>query len=165
MTYDNKVIVNGTITIKCPASGVPPPIILWYKDGQELDVLEDRNLDIRLGGTELVIHRADIVDSGQYSCVATNPAGEAADTYQLNVQGKLLGWNNNEVEFVFGTLCLDWGMLRAFSVLYIVFIFILVFPYNFDWNFSAVSFLFLLFSFSFYSGLCFCACIIIIDVF
>ena len=87
MTYDNKVIVNGTITIKCPASGVPPPIILWYKDGQELDVLEDRNLDIRVGGTELVIRRADIVDSGQYMCVATNPAGEAADTYQLNVQG------------------------------------------------------------------------------
>ncbi|XP_076455301.1 hemicentin-1-like isoform X2 [Babylonia areolata] len=86
ISYDNKVIANNSITIYCPASGVPPPIILWYKDGEELDVLRDDNLDIRAGGTELLIRRAKVVDSGQYSCLATNPAGEAEDSFNLGVQ-------------------------------------------------------------------------------
>ncbi|KAL8608110.1 hypothetical protein ACOMHN_016565 [Nucella lapillus] len=67
ISYDNKVIANNTITIHCPASG-------------------EENLDIRAGGTELVIRRAKVGDSGQYTCLASNPAGEAEDTFELDVQ-------------------------------------------------------------------------------
>jgi hypothetical protein len=31
-----EVVVNGTITIHCPAFGVPPPNINWYIDGTHL---------------------------------------------------------------------------------------------------------------------------------
>lgn len=83
---NNKVIINGTISISCPASGVPPPLIQWYKDGQEIDFTQDPTLDVRSSGKELVIKRAGLEDSGQYSCVASNPAGTAGETYTVNVQ-------------------------------------------------------------------------------
>lgn len=89
VTYDNKVIINGTVSIHCPASGVPPPIILWYKDGEELNVSYSDVVSVEASGTELVIRQAGVEDTGLYTCLAANPAGEVAENFQLNVQGQL----------------------------------------------------------------------------
>ncbi|PVD21525.1 hypothetical protein C0Q70_17323 [Pomacea canaliculata] len=86
VTYDNKVIINGTVSIHCPASGVPPPIILWYKDGEELNVSYSDVVSVEASGTELVIRQAGVEDTGLYTCLAANPAGEVAENFQLNVQ-------------------------------------------------------------------------------
>jgi hypothetical protein len=32
----HNVVQNDTIYLRCPAYGVPPPEITWYKDGEEL---------------------------------------------------------------------------------------------------------------------------------
>ena len=57
------------------------------QEGQELDVLTDPNLDLEPSGT-LVILKAKVEDSGQYSCLAMNPAGEDGENMQLRVEGE-----------------------------------------------------------------------------
>ncbi|KAK3592726.1 hypothetical protein CHS0354_007728 [Potamilus streckersoni] len=79
-----KVVVNGSVTILCPAVGVPPPVIIWYKDGVEIK--EGSNIRIVKGGQELVIANAEVDDTGQYKCQATNEAGQSEIGYKVDVQ-------------------------------------------------------------------------------
>uniref|UniRef100_A0A3Q3GE37 Hemicentin 2 n=1 Tax=Labrus bergylta TaxID=56723 RepID=A0A3Q3GE37_9LABR len=59
------VSVGGDAKLECQATGVPPPLVHWFKGELEVGVQE--------------------VDAGQYSCVASNPAGTAAGTVNLEV--------------------------------------------------------------------------------
>ena len=43
------VIVTRPVVIDCPAFGVPPPEIIWYKDGYEVYPDSDENLRIMAG--------------------------------------------------------------------------------------------------------------------
>ena len=55
-----KVIVDGSVTISCPASGVPPPKITWYKNGEEIVDSEMPNIEIKDAGLELTITNAQV---------------------------------------------------------------------------------------------------------
>ncbi|GFN88312.1 hemicentin-1, partial [Plakobranchus ocellatus] len=80
-----RVQVDASVTINCPAQGVPPPQITWYKDGQPL-VEKPGVVEIRSEGTELVLRKAQLTDSGEYKCVAINIAGENSRVFDLAVQ-------------------------------------------------------------------------------
>lgn len=75
---------NTTITIACPSSGVPPPLITWYKNGQ-LVVTKGR-LSVDTDGS-LIINQAKHFDSARFTCVATNLAGKDRATSVLTVIG------------------------------------------------------------------------------
>ncbi|XP_060069782.1 hemicentin-1-like [Ylistrum balloti] len=81
-----RVVIGEPFTIYCPASGTPAPNIRWFKNGSPIILSEDRQ-DIRVtaGGRELYILSADVEDAGSYTCVATNEAGEAEETFNLEV--------------------------------------------------------------------------------
>ncbi|XP_053380218.1 hemicentin-1-like [Mercenaria mercenaria] len=79
-----KVVVNGNITVVCRATGTPKPTISWYKDGVELDSLE--NVEINNDGQELTIYSAQVADTALYTCRAVNEAGESDTSYQVDVQ-------------------------------------------------------------------------------
>jgi len=55
-----KVVVNNSLTILCPASGVPTPTITWYKDGNQLDPTQKTNVAISNEGKELKITSAQV---------------------------------------------------------------------------------------------------------
>ncbi len=82
-----EVIVNRTITLHCPASGIPVPRISWYHD----DVLIRHNtshLHIIDKGWKLRLRHARVKDMARYSCKAKNIAGEAEKYFDLHVLGK-----------------------------------------------------------------------------
>lgn len=56
-----KVVINGSLTILCPATGVPTPNITWFKDGTEITPDSLPNVDIGDDGRELVIVEAQVM--------------------------------------------------------------------------------------------------------
>jgi len=62
-----------TVRLKCPATGVPPPTILWRKDG--FPVAESGRVSILPGGTLLIHTFSPAHNSGLYSCSAFNDFG------------------------------------------------------------------------------------------
>ncbi|XP_035996829.1 hemicentin-1 isoform X1 [Fundulus heteroclitus] len=77
------VILNNPISLYCETNAVPPPTLMWYKDGQPL-TSNDKVL-IQPGGRVLQISRAQLEDSGRYTCVAINEAGEDSILYNVRV--------------------------------------------------------------------------------
>ena len=63
----------------------------WYRNGELLRPSEGylAHFDKETGRCALTIREAFVDDSGQYTCVAANPAGEASTTAWLVVKGIL----------------------------------------------------------------------------
>ncbi|XP_010226739.1 PREDICTED: hemicentin-2-like, partial [Tinamus guttatus] len=77
------VLENTTASLRCLASGVPPPDIAWYKGPEQLSARP--GLVLYRDGKHLEIQRAQTLDSGSYRCVASNAAGVAELWYSLQV--------------------------------------------------------------------------------
>ncbi|XP_030626728.1 hemicentin-1 [Chanos chanos] len=79
------VLLNDSVQLVCTAQGTPPPTINWLKDGKALSRADLKNIRISPDGSTLTVTRADTSDSGKYTCVATNTAGEEDRIFNLNV--------------------------------------------------------------------------------
>lgn len=102
------VILNNPISLYCETNAVPPPTLTWYKDGQLLTSsdkvlilpgkIDKKNWNksdrecvntnlffFSSGGRVLQIPRAQAEDTGRYTCVAVNEAGEDSIQYDVRV--------------------------------------------------------------------------------
>ena len=79
-------IIYEPITINCPASGIPPPEIVWFK-GEQLLTPGRGNVHILMSGRHLEISSLELSDEDRYTCIAKNPAGEVTRKFDLNVLG------------------------------------------------------------------------------
>ncbi|XP_019904855.2 hemicentin-1 isoform X2 [Esox lucius] len=79
-----KIKVNNTLTLECVAQAIPTPSLQWYKDGQVLRA--DDHLNITANGRIVRIKQAQVSDTGRYTCVATNVAGEDEKDFDVNIQ-------------------------------------------------------------------------------
>ncbi|KAM4642152.1 hemicentin-1 [Discoglossus pictus] len=79
------VVERNPVTLTCEMSGIPPPKVTWYKDGQP--PTQKSSLQIMSGGMILRLSYTALSDAGQYACVITNPVGEDQKTFDLNVLG------------------------------------------------------------------------------
>ena len=80
------VAVGGSVEFSCNATGFPPPDILWLRNGVKVQITGDflnPNRDITVvtiqlsTNPELIvsvlsIEQVDLIDAGNYSCLATN---------------------------------------------------------------------------------------------
>ncbi|PRD35851.1 UNVERIFIED_CONTAM: unc5b-b [Trichonephila clavipes] len=67
--------IEGQISLQClPPEGVPPPEVLWLKNGEVIDTAKDSNFIISNEGN-LLISVVRLADMGNYTCMARNPAG------------------------------------------------------------------------------------------
>ncbi|XP_051232997.1 hemicentin-1 isoform X2 [Dicentrarchus labrax] len=83
-TKEVKIKVNSTLTLECAAQAFPTPALQWYKDGQILRA--DDHVSITANGRIVQIKHAQVSDTGRYTCVATNIAGEDEKDFDVNIQ-------------------------------------------------------------------------------
>lgn len=86
MGTEEIAIVKGSSTsMTCFTDGTPTPSMSWLKDGQPLVL--DAHLTIGTQGMVLQLIKAETEDSGKYTCVASNDAGEISKHFVLKVLG------------------------------------------------------------------------------
>ncbi|XP_038853583.1 hemicentin-1-like [Salvelinus namaycush] len=81
---DEKVRINGSLTLSCLAKGFPEPKTQWFKDGQLLT--RNSHTGIRESGRLLHIDNAMLSHEGQYTCMVTNTAGEDKRDFHVTIQ-------------------------------------------------------------------------------
>ncbi|XP_039591708.1 hemicentin-1 isoform X2 [Polypterus senegalus] len=77
------VRVGNSVTLECESNAIPPPMITWYKNGRM--IADSANIKILAEGQILEITKAEVSDTGQYVCKATNIAGQVDKNFHLNV--------------------------------------------------------------------------------
>lgn len=83
-----EVVENEPVSLVCPVTGSPPPTVVWYKDGNQIDD-SDEGYSLSTDGT-LIVMNVDVNDEGLYKCVATNDVGSVAREVTVDVHGKKL---------------------------------------------------------------------------
>ncbi|NXW24834.1 OBSCN protein, partial [Circaetus pectoralis] len=79
--------LGDTVKLACKVTGAPKPSVSWYKDGKPVEVdphhiiIEDPD-----GSCTLILDNLTGVDSGQYMCFASSPAGNASTLGKILVQ-------------------------------------------------------------------------------
>ncbi|XP_039476218.1 hemicentin-1 [Oreochromis aureus] len=81
---EQKVRINGSLTLSCLAKGFPEPKVQWFKDGQLLT--GNIHAGIKESGHFLHIENAMLSHEGQYTCVVTNSAGEDKRDFRVTIQ-------------------------------------------------------------------------------
>ncbi|XP_014015728.2 hemicentin-1 [Salmo salar] len=81
---DERVRINGSLTLSCLAKGFPEPKTQWFKDG--LLLTRNSHTGIRESGQFLHIDNAILSHEGQYTCVVTNTAGEDKRDFHVTIQ-------------------------------------------------------------------------------
>ncbi|XP_077100809.1 vascular endothelial growth factor receptor 1 isoform X1 [Siphateles boraxobius] len=80
---DYSVNVSSSVTLRCPAQGIPHPRITWYKDQRKLQQVS--GIMFPEEGT-IHIDRITVEDQGLYTCKATNERGSVGSSAHIWVQ-------------------------------------------------------------------------------
>uniref|UniRef100_A0A2K5KA06 Hemicentin-2 n=1 Tax=Colobus angolensis palliatus TaxID=336983 RepID=A0A2K5KA06_COLAP len=75
--------LHSPLTLLCEATGIPPPAIHWFRGEEPVSPGEDTYL--LAGGWMLKMTQTQEQDSGLYSCLASNEAGEARRNFSVEV--------------------------------------------------------------------------------
>ncbi|XP_022670614.1 titin-like isoform X6 [Varroa destructor] len=95
---DARVCKSGSeITLEVEVSGAPSPDVKWLRD--EIDLKTLNKYDIRSSANKhtLIIRRAEESDSGRYTVLATNIAGEAQSIADIFVEDEVSSEEEREV--------------------------------------------------------------------
>ncbi|MEE6496324.1 hypothetical protein FKM82_002300 [Ascaphus truei] len=85
MPNEISVLPGENIQLVCNADGIPPPLIYWLKDGQRIDNIDSHRIRMNPDGKTLTVSEVGTADTGKYTCVATNSAGEDDRIFNVNV--------------------------------------------------------------------------------
>ncbi|NWI93347.1 HMCN1 protein, partial [Pitta sordida] len=78
--------ISNPVTFVCDATGIPPPTLVWLKNGKPIENSDSPEVHIFSGGSKLQIAHSQLLDSGTYTCIASNIEGKAQKTYVLSIQ-------------------------------------------------------------------------------
>lgn len=82
------VAIGSSTTLDCDlVRGSPEPVFRWMHEGSLLSLVEEPNIRVQNGGQKLDVFNVQIVDSGRYSCTASNVAGNSSKDFMLNILG------------------------------------------------------------------------------
>ncbi|KAM6184061.1 hemicentin-2 [Erethizon dorsatum] len=82
---EHSVLQGQEVWLDCEAQGQPLPDVAWLKDGAPLQQGVGPHLRLYLDGSSLVLKGLRASDSGAYTCVAHNTAGEDARLHTVTV--------------------------------------------------------------------------------
>ncbi|XP_054704630.1 hemicentin-2 isoform X1 [Grus americana] len=83
------VLEGKGVRLECRAEGQPTPEISWLKDGQPLGLQPPSRTRMSPDGSSLLLEGLQAADSGVYSCLAQNSAGEDVRLHTLSVLAPL----------------------------------------------------------------------------
>lgn len=84
-----KYMLEDYANLMCKFSGIPRPIIKWFKDNVEIIPVEnDAHLSLLQDNSILSIH-LNAGDEGTYRCMAENQAGQAYREVTVNIESKI----------------------------------------------------------------------------
>ncbi|XP_043450278.1 myosin light chain kinase, smooth muscle isoform X4 [Prionailurus bengalensis] len=83
---DLKVMDGSQVTMTVQVSGNPPPEVIWFHNGNEIQESEDFHFEQRGTWHSLCIQEVFPEDTGTYTCEAWNSAGEVRTQAVLMVQ-------------------------------------------------------------------------------
>ena len=81
---DLRILAHRKVTVRCSATGFPKPVLSWRKNRRPF-VGED-GVFISESGDKLVFQYLELSQGGEYSCVASNAAGE--DVARTRILGR-----------------------------------------------------------------------------
>ncbi|XP_058997342.1 hemicentin-2 [Mustela lutreola] len=84
-SQEHSVLEGQEVRLDCEVDGHPPPDVTWLKDGGPLDQGVGPHLRFYVDGSGLVLKGLKAEDSGAYTCVAHNAAGEDARLHTVSV--------------------------------------------------------------------------------
>lgn len=83
----NVTILEGrNLLLRCPVEGVPTPSTRWLFDGISVQVTDTLQINDDTGDLKIIEMTQD--DVGEYSCVATNIAGQTVEVSYTTVIGE-----------------------------------------------------------------------------
>lgn len=85
-TEDVTVVRGSLVSLLCVADGTPTPTVSWLKEGETLS--PNPHLKFQNLNTTMQIIQAQVNDTGRYTCVANNTAGQASRHFSLKVLGE-----------------------------------------------------------------------------
>lgn len=85
-TEEITVVKGSSTSMTCFTDGTPAPRMSWLRDGQPLGL--DAHLSMSSQGMVLHLIKAETEDSGRYTCIASNEAGEVSKHFILKVLGE-----------------------------------------------------------------------------
>ncbi|XP_033105528.1 hemicentin-1-like isoform X2 [Anneissia japonica] len=77
------VVIGNPIELPCEVESIPPPYYTWYKDDNLLN--PNKEVIINSNGN-LGILRTTVLDSGIYTCIASNVAGNISKIFRVEIQ-------------------------------------------------------------------------------
>ena len=80
-----EVIENHTVYLSCPASGIPTPSIIWYRNQMPLFDSPYTNMREMDGGHTLELRHVQVSDEAVYKCQANNVAGQQTKSFNVSV--------------------------------------------------------------------------------
>ncbi len=96
------------LTVFWGGLGNPVPEITWLKDGHPLT--SDSRLQVMSNGRFLQISGSQVADTGRYSCLASNSAGDRSRHFNLNVLGM---FGQDVLQCLLVVLCVDLFMFLS----------------------------------------------------
>lgn len=105
------------MTLQCAAEGVPRPAVTWLKDGRP--ITGQHGAKVLNEGRLLQIKDAKVSDTGRYTCIAVNVAGQADSKHDISVHG---------MNFFFIITNLHFGELQPIPGAYIIFLSLSLIP-------------------------------------
>ncbi|XP_014376622.1 leucine-rich repeat and fibronectin type-III domain-containing protein 5 isoform X1 [Alligator sinensis] len=82
-THELRVLEGQRATLRCKARGDPEPAIHWISPEGKLISNATRSLVYDNGTLDILI--TTVKDTGSFTCIASNPAGEATQTVDLHI--------------------------------------------------------------------------------
>ena len=69
-------VAGASLELECTVSGVPVPVVTWFKDGQQLTLSANNvTISIRNDGVSILRIHTTTEGSNRYMCIGTNAAG------------------------------------------------------------------------------------------
>ncbi|XP_068596907.1 matrix-remodeling-associated protein 5 [Brachionichthys hirsutus] len=79
------VKLGGSVTLRCEATGEPPPKITWISPRNEAITMSTAKFEILDDGT-LLVKTVRLADEGKYACVARNAAGDDVKNVKVDAE-------------------------------------------------------------------------------